>query len=140
MVHSKSVLALFDSRVSHCFISSRFTALHSIHFVCMDGQWEISTGNGVVTTNRICKDCTVELCNMKLEVDMIVLNTRGYGVILGMTWLSRYHPVIDRRIKKVIFRMPHQPRFQFIGERKSARREPVRLCHCRTQERDTSVE
>ena len=51
----------------------------------MSGQWEISTGNGVVTTNKICKACTVELCGRKLEADMFVLNTGGYDVILGMT-------------------------------------------------------
>ena len=30
MVHSKPILALFDSSASHCFISDNFTALHSI--------------------------------------------------------------------------------------------------------------
>jgi len=50
----------------------------------MDGQWEISTENGVVTTNRIYKDCIVRLCNKKLVVDMIILDTKGYDVILGM--------------------------------------------------------
>ena len=87
----------------------------------MDSQWEISIGNGVVTTNRICKVCTIKLYNRKLVVDMIVLNTRGYDVILGMTWLSRYHRVIDCQNKKMIFRMSYQLELQFIGERKSAR-------------------
>jgi len=35
---------------------------------------------------------------------MLVLDIRGYDVILGMTWLSRYHAVIDCQNKKVIFR------------------------------------
>ena len=122
LIHFNPVLAIFDSDVSHCFISNRFTALHSIPIVCMDGQWEISTENGVVTTNRICKDYTVKLCNRKLKIDMIVLDTREYDVILGMTWLSRYHVVIDCRKKKVIFRIPYQLEFQFIGEPKSARK------------------
>jgi len=51
----------------------------------MDGQWEISIGNEVFTTNRIGKYCTVGLCKRKLVIDMIVLDTRGYDVILGMT-------------------------------------------------------
>jgi len=60
LVHSISVLSLFDSGASHYFIFSRFTALHSIPPVCMSDQWEISTGNGVVTTYKICKACTVD--------------------------------------------------------------------------------
>ena len=100
LIHSKPVLALFDSGALHCFISDIFTALHFIPLVCMGDQCEISTWNGIVTTNIICKDCTVELCNRKLEVDMIVLDNRRYDVILSMTWLSRYHAVIDCRTRK----------------------------------------
>ena len=105
-VHSKLVLALFDSDASHCYISDSFTALHSIAVECLNNQWEISTCNGVVISNRICKNCTVELCNRKLLVD--VLDARGYDIILGIiTWLSKYHAVIDCRNKKVNFKMPH---------------------------------
>ena len=57
----------------------------------------------------------MELCGRKLEADMFVLDTRGYDVVLGMTWLSKYHAVIDCRNKKVIFRIPCQPEFQFLG-------------------------
>ena len=104
MVHSKPVLALFDSGASHYYISDSFTALHSIPVEYLDHQWEISTSNGVVIS--ICVDCPVELCNRTLAVDMLVLDTKGYNVILGMTWLSKYHVVIDCRNKKVIFRIP----------------------------------
>jgi len=38
LVYSVSVLSLFDSDASHYFISSRFTALHSIPLVCMGDQ------------------------------------------------------------------------------------------------------
>ena len=54
---------------------------------------------------------------------MLILDTRGYNVILGMTWLNKYYAVIDYRNKKVIFRIPHQPKFQFNGEHKSAKRK-----------------
>jgi len=111
LVHSIPILSLFGSGASHCFVSSRFIALHSTSLICMDYQREISIGNRVITTNRICKACTVELCDKKLEADMLVLDTRGYDVILGMTWLNKYHAVIDCRNKKVIFKIPHQPEF-----------------------------
>jgi len=94
----------------------------------MGDQWEISMGNGVVITNRICKACTVELCDRKLKANMFVLDTRGYDVILEITWLSKYHAVIDYQNKKVIFRISHQPEFQFIEERKSLRKEDQLDC------------
>ena len=70
----------------------------------------------------------MELCGRKLEADMFVLDTGGYDVILGMTWLSKNHAVIDCQNKKVIFRIPHQSEFQFFGERKSLRKEDQLDC------------
>ena len=55
--------------------------------------------------------------------DMFMIDTRGYDVILGMTWLSKYHAVIDCWNKSVIFRIPHQSEFQFVGELKASRQK-----------------
>ena len=44
-------------------------------------------------------------------------------MILDITWLSKYHAVIDCRNKSVIFRIPHQSEFQFIGESKASRQK-----------------
>ena len=54
---------------------------------------------------------------------MLVLDTKGYDVILGMTWLSQYYAVIDCREKKINFKIPLQPEFQFSGEVKSTKRK-----------------
>ena len=60
------------------------------------------------------------MCDRKLEADLFVLDTIGYDVILGMTWLDKYHAVIDCRGKTVNFKISHQQEFQFAGERKFA--------------------
>ena len=69
----------------------------------MDTPWEISTGNGIITTSRVCRFCPVVICGRKFSADMFMINTGGYDVILGMTWLSKYHAVIDCQNKSVIF-------------------------------------
>ena len=52
-----------------------------------------------------------------------MIDTCGYDVILGMTWLSKYHAVIDCRNKSMIFRIPHQSEFQFVGESKASKQK-----------------
>jgi len=52
-----------------------------------------------------------------------MIDTGGYDVILGMTRLSKYYAVIDCRNKSVIFRISHQPEFQFVGESKACRQK-----------------
>ena len=69
LVQSFPVIQPFDSGASHCYISTRFVKMHSIHYDDIDTQWEISTGNGIITTNRLCKLRPVEVCGRKLSVD-----------------------------------------------------------------------
>jgi len=59
---------------------------------------------------------------------MFMINIGGYDVILGMTWLSKYRAVIDYQNKSVIFRISHQPEFQFVGESKASRQKHQRDC------------
>jgi hypothetical protein len=122
-IHSVPIMSLFDSGASHCFISSRFVDLHVVPSVKLKEEWEISTGNGIVTTNRMCKSCPVEICGRKMDANMFVLETKGYDAILGMTWLSKHHAVINCRDKSVTFRIPDEPEFQFIGEDREFRRK-----------------
>ena len=128
LIHSIPVLALFDSGTSHCFVSSRFANLHSLPQYKIRCMWEISAGNGIVTTNRVCKSCPVVVRGRTLEVDMFVLDTRGYDVILGMVWLSRHHAVIDCRSKVVLFKVPNQPEFFIVGESKPSGQEQQGTC------------
>ena len=67
----------------------------------MDTQWEISTGNGVITTSKVCR--SVEVYGRELSADMFVIDTSRYDIILSMTWLRKYHIVIDCQNKSVIF-------------------------------------
>jgi len=75
--------------------------MHSIHYDDIDTQWEISTGNEIITPNRVCKSCPIEVYRRKLN--MFVVDTSEYDVILRMTWLRKYHAMIDWRNKSVIF-------------------------------------
>jgi len=96
--------------------------MHSIPCNDIDTQWEISTENEIITTSRVCKSCSAEVCGRQLRADMFMIDTSGYDVIIGMAWLCKYHAVIDCRNKSVIFRISHQSEFQFIGESKASRR------------------
>ena len=69
---------------------------------------------------------------------MLVLDTRGYDVILGITWLSKYYVVIDYRNKKVLFRIPHQPEFQFEREHKSSKRK-IQMTTAESQKKPVPV-
>ena len=60
LLQSFPIISLFDSGASHCYISTRFVKMHSIYYDDIDTQWEISTRNGIITTNSVCKSCLIE--------------------------------------------------------------------------------
>jgi len=103
LVYLVPIISLFDSGASHCYISTSSVTKHSIPCFDMDTPWEISTGNEIITTSRVYRYYPVVICGREFSADMLMINTGGYDVILGMTWLSKYHAVIDCRNKSIIF-------------------------------------
>ena len=57
----------------------------------------------MITTNKICKGCVVELYGRQLEADLFLIETGGYNVILGMNWLGKHHAVIDCKDRSITF-------------------------------------
>lgn len=49
------------------------------------------------------KSCVINIGIHKLFVDFIVLDMHDFGVILGLDWLSIYHPKVDCCNKVVTF-------------------------------------
>ena len=63
------------------------------------------------------------VCGRELSANIFLIDTSGYDVILGMTWLSKYHAVINYRNKSVLFKISCQPEFKFVGESKASRQK-----------------
>ena len=58
--------------------------------------------------------------NVELFANLIILDMQDFDVILGMDWLSKYSATIDCRRKKVIFDIPGEEKFEFIGNSKKS--------------------
>ena len=115
LVHSLPSHVLFDSGATHSFISSQFVARHRIPCDHMDEEWSITTGGGSIICSLICKKSPLMVCDREFEANLIVIKNSAFDVILGMDWLGVAHATIDCRNKKVIFRMPDQPEFEFCS-------------------------
>ena len=62
-------------------------------------------------------NCLVLKKGRELQVNLILLN---FDVILGMDWLSQHFATVDCRRKEVIFRIPNDEEFKFVGDKSSA--------------------
>ena len=74
-----------------------------------------SLGTGVFLSNY-----PVLIEGKELLADLVLLDVMDFDVILGMDWLSQHFATVDCRRKEVIFRIPNDEKFKFVGDKSSA--------------------
>ena len=67
-------------------------------------------------TSKMLRDYFVIISYREMLVDLVVLDLQDFDVILGMDWLASNHASIDCFGKMVIFSIPGQPEFSFVGK------------------------
>ena len=70
---------------------------------------------GVVVTGSVCKSCVVKIADRELLVDLTLLEMRDFDIIFGMDWLAAHYAIVDCHRKKVIFKVPGEIEFYFVG-------------------------
>jgi len=110
-------LVLFDSGLSHSFISSAFVLhvrleVEPIYHVLLVStpSWE-----SLLSKEKV-KACQIEIADHVIEVTLLVLDMHDFDVILGMDWLAANHARIDCSRKEVAFNPPLMASFKFHGE------------------------
>jgi len=79
------------------------------------GVGQLALGRGNVG-NKVCTRCPVVICGREFITNFLLIDNCDFDMILGMDWLSRVPAVINCQKKSVIFQIPNQPEFEFLGE------------------------
>jgi hypothetical protein len=86
---------LFDSGASHSFISSSFVVKHNLPIATMKHTMFVSSPRGEMRTRHICPVVSVTIRGgVYFPSNLILLDSKGIDIILGMDWLSKYDGVI----------------------------------------------
>jgi hypothetical protein len=92
---------LFDSGASHSFKSSSFVAKHSLPIATMKHTMLVSSLGGEMRTKHICPAVSISTRGVDCPSNLILLDSKGIDIILGMDWLSKYDGVIQCARKAV---------------------------------------
>ncbi|KAA0060217.1 ty3-gypsy retrotransposon protein [Cucumis melo var. makuwa] len=110
-------LVLFDSGLSHSFISSAFVLHARLEVKPLHHVLTVSTPS---RENMLSKEkvnaCQIEIAGHVIEVMLLVLDMLDFDVILGMDWLAANHASIDCSRKEVAFNPPSMASFKCKGE------------------------
>jgi hypothetical protein len=105
-LNGQPVVILFDSDVTHDFISRACTQKQQLDIQHSNTPYLISTPRGKMTTKHIIRKAPLELRKMVFKVCLIVLDGQGIDVILGMGWMRRHKAILDTTARVVHLESP----------------------------------
>jgi hypothetical protein len=94
LTSSHPATVLSDSRASHSFITSSFVAKHNLPIANMKHTMLVSSPGREMRTKLICLVVSISVRGVDLPSNLILLDSKGIDIILGMDWLSKYDGVI----------------------------------------------
>jgi hypothetical protein len=90
LTSSHAATILFNSRASHSFIASCFVTKHSLPIATMKHTMLVSSPGGEMRTKHIGPTVSITIRGVDFPSSLILLDSKGIDIILGMDWLSKY--------------------------------------------------
>src|SRR4051812_19499652 len=92
-----SVLArvLFDSGASHSFFTEEFACTSKIQQTKLKHVMIVQIPGSTTKARQICRAIPIRIHGIDFYANLIVLETKGLEVVLGMDWMSKHKGMID---------------------------------------------
>jgi hypothetical protein len=115
LASSHPATIIFDSGASHSFISSSFVVKHSLSIATMKHTMLVSSPGGEMRTKHICPAVSITTIGVDFLSNLILLDSQGIDIILGMDWLSKYDRVIQCTRKAVKLTKKDRTSVEFVA-------------------------
>ena len=89
LVKSITAFLLFDTGASHSYISRGFVDKYNLPTKVLRTPMLVSSPGAEYMARRWCDRLPLRIGNYVFPSDLIVLESQGLDVILGMDWLSK---------------------------------------------------
>jgi hypothetical protein len=94
LTNSHPTTFLFDSGASHSIITSKIVAKHNLPITIMKYTMITRSLGGEMRTKHICPAISIATRGVDFLSNLIITDSQGIYIILGMDWLSKYDRVI----------------------------------------------
>jgi hypothetical protein len=115
-INDTSIVVLFDSGASHSFISATYVEKHILPLALLKCQMIVSSSGGDMPARQLCPKVNLKISVVDFVANLIVLESKGIDVILGMDWLSKHKVLIDCAKMSVKLTTPDGMELEFIAE------------------------
>jgi hypothetical protein len=115
-INGTSAVVLFNSGALHSFISAAYVEKHNLPMALLRCQMIVSSPGGDMPTRQLCTKVNLKIRGVDFIANLIVLESKGIGVILGMDWLSKCKALIDCTKKSIKLTTPDGKELEFVTE------------------------
>jgi hypothetical protein len=84
LINDISAVMLFDSGVSHSFISAAYIGKHNLPLTLLRCQMIVSSLRGDMPARQLCPKVNLKIRGVDFVTNFIVLESKGIDVILGI--------------------------------------------------------
>jgi hypothetical protein len=113
-INDTSAVVLFDSGASHSFISAAYVKKHNLPIALLRCQIIVCSPGGDMSTRQLCLKVNLKIRGVDFVANLIVLESKGIDIILGMDWLSKHKMLIDCARKSVKLTTPDRKELESI--------------------------
>jgi hypothetical protein len=100
-VNDNNAIVLFDSGASHSFIAANFVQKYNLPLSMLNNRMIVSFPRGDMNAGHVFPKVSILIRGVQFLANLIVLESKGIDMILGMDWLSKHNGLIDYAKKAV---------------------------------------
>jgi hypothetical protein len=90
LINDNGAIVLFDFGASHSFVAANFVQKHNLPLSMLKNWMIVSSPGGDMHARHVCPKVSILIMGVEFLVNLIVLESKGIDVILGMDWLSKH--------------------------------------------------
>jgi hypothetical protein len=75
-------------------MSSKFVAMHNLPITIIKYTMLVNSPSGEMKTKHICLAISITIMGVDFLLNLIIKDSKGIDIILGMDWLTKYDRVI----------------------------------------------
>ena len=115
LVKSFTTIILFDTGASHSYISRGFVDNFKLPTKVLRTPMLVSSPGAEYMASQGCFQMPLTIGSHVFPSDLIILESQGLDVILGMDWLSMYGGNIDCASKSILLTTPEGKRIKYVS-------------------------
>jgi hypothetical protein len=116
LVNDNNAIVLFDSGASHSFVASSFVQKYNLPLSMLKNRMIVSFPGGDMHARHVCSKVSILIRGVAFLANLIVLESKGIDIILGMDWLNKHNGLIDCAKKSVRLTPSSGKELEYVAE------------------------